>query len=239
MKSDRFEFKQFGLYHGRSSMKVGIDSILLGCWTDVATAKKILDVGTGCGLLALMCAQRNPYAIVDGIDLDLSSINEAEENFKASPWSSRVKGCHSDFLEFNKKGYDLIISNPPFFNSGVNKIVNSRERARHQDSLSPKILIEKGKTMISSTGIISMIIPAQQMDELVEFALTQKFSVRRLALVKGRKELIPKRVLLEFIKSEGIKDVNIGGESEIILEEHPGTPTQQFKTLCKDFYLNF
>ncbi|MDE5789837.1 MAG: methyltransferase [Muribaculaceae bacterium] len=238
MQSERFEFKKFGVNHGLSSMKVGIDSILLGCWTDVKTAKKILDVGTGCGILALMCAQRNPDAIIEGIDLDAPSIKEAEENFKASPWGDRISAILSDFLDCKKNGYDLIISNPPFFNSGVNKIVNSRERARHQDTLSPKILIEKGRRMLTSTGIISMIVPYQQKEELIQFALSRGLKDRRCAMVKGRRELSPKRILLEFENSEW-EEGNECLEEEIILESSLGNPSEEFKFLCKDFYLNF
>ena len=238
MKSERFDFKHFSLMHGQSSMKVGVDSILLGCWTDLNSSRKILDVGTGCGLLALMCAQRVADAEIDAIEIDSPSFMEADNNFKTSPWKDRLSAILVDFSNFNGKSYDLIISNPPYFNSGVNKIVKSRERARHQDSLSPKILIERGRCMLTPNGKISMIIPFQQIEDLSQFVLKQEMAVNRLTIIKGREELPPKRAMIELVNRAAF-NINNVERSTLVIEKFPGQPTEEFKTLCKDFYLEF
>lgn len=240
MPNDRFEFKKFGVSHHISSMKVGLDSILLGSWSDIDNAKKILDVGTGCGILALMCAQRNSEALIEAIDIDESSVLEALENFSKSPWRDRIKGSRTNFLEHTGNNYDLIISNPPYFDSGINKILSSREKARHQDSLSPKIIIERGQSMLSPAGRISMIIPVLQEKSLIEYASTQQMILKRRVLIKGRAELKAKRVMMEFVKNNSNNRYNINEKNSVlILEENHGIPTKQFRSLCKDFYLKF
>ena len=116
---NNFRFKQFNISHAGASMKVGTDAILLGSWTDVSNTNKILDIGTGCGIIALMLAQRS-QAIIDAIDIDKSSIDEAAINFDNSPWKGRLRSIHSSVQDFSKKTntkYDLIVSNPPYVDS--------------------------------------------------------------------------------------------------------------------------
>ncbi|MDE6682224.1 MAG: methyltransferase, partial [Muribaculaceae bacterium] len=161
-------------------MKVGIDAILLGSWAEVKNRKRILDVGTGCGLIALMCAQRNSDAQIEAIDIDRGSVEEAQENFDDSPWKERLSVRKSDFIEHKGTAYDLIISNPPFFSSGITKIANPRERARHQDILSPKVLMEKGCGMLNPNGRIAMIVPFEQVEELIQISLSNELSLIRL-----------------------------------------------------------
>ena len=238
MSSEKFAFKQFEVGHSRSSMKVGVDSILLGSWASTENVKKVLDVGTGCGLLALMCAQRFPEAIIQAIDIDSPSINEAADNFRNSPWSERLSAKLTDFNSLNEGDYDLIISNPPYFNSGIEEIVTNRERARHQDSLSPERLLEKGSGILSDGGLISMIVPTEQSHHLNESAKKFGLTLSRKTIIIGRPGLKSKRVLLEFIKHKDGQEVS-PIEEELILEKKIKDPTDEFLRLCKDFYLHF
>src|SRR5664280_2075596 len=112
-----FEFKQFRVEQSKAAMKVGTDGVILGAWTSVDNASRILDVGTGTGLIALMLAQRSNAAI-DAVEIDDDAYCEAKFNFEQSPWKERLKIFHSDFNAFSKEyghQYDLIVSNPPFF----------------------------------------------------------------------------------------------------------------------------
>ena len=109
-----FRFKQFTVQHQRSSMKVGTDAVLLGAWCELNGAQRVLDVGTGCGVIALMVAQRNADATILAIDIDPASVNEAQENFDASPWAERLHACRHDFNDLtDDEGFDLIVTNPP------------------------------------------------------------------------------------------------------------------------------
>ena len=115
-----FRFKQFGVLNDKTAMKVGTDGVLLGAWCDVAGARRVLDVGTGCGLIALMVAQRNKGAAVTAIDIDDEAVGEARINIARSPWSDRVEALCVDFNDFAaQEPYDLIVSNPPFFTEDV------------------------------------------------------------------------------------------------------------------------
>lgn len=237
MSSDIFSFKQFNVRHNRSSMKVGIDSILLGSWVNVEFANNILDVGTGCGILSLMCAQRNQNAIIEGIDVHAESVEEANENFFNSPWSNRLSAKVRSYNDVIEKKYDLIISNPPFFNSGIERIVNPRECARHQSSLSPTSLLSKGKDILVENGVIGLIFPFCQFKEVVEMAELNRMHLIRAAKIKGRRELEFKRIMMEFQMGENLNFEPVW--KEIVLEDLPGSPSEEFKRLCKNFYLKF
>ena len=116
---DVFQFKQFSVRHAKSGMKVGTDSVLLGAWADFVARNRILDVGAGTGILALMAAQRNADAMVDAVEIDAVAAEEALQNAENSAWGGRIKIFECDFLRFESGSkYDYIVSNPPFFDSG-------------------------------------------------------------------------------------------------------------------------
>lgn len=243
-----FRFKYFEVRHEHSSMRVGVDSITLGCWMDVSQCRRILDVGTGCGILALMCAQRNPEAEIDAIDIDEASVSEASANFKSSPWSHRLTALQADFMTdpdsetyiYNKeRKYDLIISNPPYFDSGVTDPATPREKARHQQEFSPLSLITRGVDMLTDTGRIAMIIPRDRRDEVIECARQSGMMEARAAEVYGHKDAVCKRMLLELKKvTPNVCADNILMQ-KIVIEKERNVPTDEFKSLCRDFYLNF
>ena len=116
MKKDGFQFKRFSIKQDHCAMKVGTDGVLLGAWCDVTDARHILDVGAGSGLVALMVAQRNYRAIIEAVEIDRDSASDADYNFKHSPWSNRLNLKNIDFLDYRPSiKFDLIVSNPPFF----------------------------------------------------------------------------------------------------------------------------
>ncbi|HAD98424.1 MAG TPA: hypothetical protein DCG19_13520, partial [Cryomorphaceae bacterium] len=117
MANSWFHFKQFTIHHNRCAHKVGTDGVLLGAWAQAPSPLHILDIGSGSGLIALMLAQRFPHAQITGIELDHDSYLQSMENVEASPFSERVHILHADFRNYNFEGktFDLIVSNPPFF----------------------------------------------------------------------------------------------------------------------------
>lgn len=235
----QFHFKQFSVWHHRSAMKVGVDGVLIGCWANIGGAHNILDVGTGCGLIALILAQRSDYGKIDGIEIDHASAEEAQQNAQLSPWSERVKIIEDSFPSNLIEGkYDLIISNPPYFNAGLQKITTPREKARHQGSLSPSSIISEARAMLSESGSIAMVIPYDSIDSICRQASEAGFCLWRKCLVKGNPEAPIKRALLQW----RIKDnaYQVAEESTIlILESQPGIPTEEYRKLCRDFYLKF
>lgn len=236
-KREVFRFKQFECRHFDSSMRIGVDAVLLGAWADVS-GKRILDVGTGCGVIALMCAQRNSEARVDAIDIDEASVSEARGNFESSPWSERLNVKVADFTMSDETDtYDHIVSNPPYFNSGVNNADSSRLRARHEAALSPAVLLTLGAGMISDSGTISMVVPYERSSEIITAGKECGLSLLRRLDVRGHDRAPLKRSLLEFGKCG--TEMSAASHEELTLELERGVPTDEYRCLCGDFYLYF
>lgn len=237
MRKSVFRFKKFVCMHAMSSMKIGVDAVLIGAWTRVEEAHTILDVGTGCGIIALMCAQRNSTAQIAAIDIDESSVEEASMNFNASPWRDRLTAIKRDFNSFadSSEKFDLIISNPPFFNSGLFRPNTSRLLARHESSLSPAELIRKGCHLLTPEGRLSMVVPYERVNTLINETEGNGLVITRACKVRGHSNAEYKRALLEF---QFGKKSYIQWE-ELTLEENPNHPTPEYKQLCSSFYLYF
>lgn len=183
-------------------MKVGVDAVLLGAWAG-EKATRILDVGTGCGVISLMLAQRFPEALIDAIDIDESSVDEANLNFKNSPWSRRMKVWISEFpkrFEIINEKYDLIVSNPPFFQSGISQPSTPRERARHMDKLSVFTLLEFSPKILKEDGILAMIFPSEFEEKVIETASHYSLFPKRICKIKNREGKSEKRVMIELQK---------------------------------------
>ena len=150
LRRDGFTFKQFFVAHDRCAMKVGTDGILLGAWAPVAGVKRILDIGTGSGLVALMLAQRTEeHVTIDAVELDAQAAEQASENVAESPWASRMRVECADILAWAPEQtarYDLIVSNPPYYEPGVECGSPEREQARYTSSLDHKALLTSGRT---------------------------------------------------------------------------------------------
>lgn len=247
-----FRFKKFTVEHDRSAMKIGVDGVLLGMWANVEGTSRILDVGCGCGVIALMCAQRNTRGKILAVDIDANAAEEAKGNFSNSPWNDRLSCRCMNFNELEEyEKYDLIVSNPPYFNSGVDSSSSARTLARHQGELSPLTLLSKGNRLLSPEGRIAMIIPAEQLNEVINHARSECLEPCRITLVKGNRRAEVKRALVEFTKNnhsyacpdEEDDKHEVGYNCFInnimVLEEEPGVPTPEYRSLGKDFYLKF
>lgn len=248
-----FKFKQFQVFHNRSALKVGVDGVLIGAWAcriireKEVSLRRGLDVGCGCGLIALMLAQSLPEIHIDALDIDHDSADEAALNFNASLWASRLKVIQSDICNFadkeiNKEKYDLIVSNPPFFNSGLNDMKTSRELARHQGNLSPLNLIRMSRTLLKSGGLLFMIAPYSQKDEIISEIHGSDLVATRICEVRDSEKKNPKRIMIEFRKIEKIsEDSNliVPEKESITLRDSEGEYTDKYKKLTGEFYLNF
>lgn len=231
-----FRFKQFAVSHRRSAMKVGVDGTLLGAWADCSRAATILDAGTGCGLIALMLAQRFPSAQISAVEIDSDACEEAEENFTVSPWRDRLSIINADLTTSEGFGrFDHIVSNPPFFTSGVDKADTARIVARHCLGFSPTWLLKNCRKLLTPDGALSMIFPADSLDSLIEIANSTDMHLRRITKVKGHADAPVKRVLAEF----ACNSCEIAETELLILENSPGKPTEAYRSLCSEFYLRF
>lgn len=238
-----FRFKKFSVCHHRSSMKVGVDGVLIGCWADCPASGRILDVGCGCGLISLITAQRFSDSSVTGIDVDTDSVAEASFNAAVSPWPNRIAILDQDFNSLAKESirpeYDLIISNPPYFDSGVTDITTRREQARHQGELSPSVILRGGLSLLKRNGLLAMIVPTDISCALEDEATLLGFFLERRCIVRGHNAAPFKRTMLQWRKSDNDDNFPAPELTELTLEVSPGIPTEDYRRLCRDFYLKF
>ena len=235
MAKNRFQFKQFTVYQDQCAMKVGTDGTLLGAWADApVTAKRILDIGTGTGLVALMMAQRFPEAQVIGVDIDPDAAKQAQENVVGSPFANRIMINKKDATKMNdKEGYDAIVCNPPYFVDSLTCPENQRTLARHAVSLTYESLMQAASRLLNKDGILSLVIPADNQDDVESSATFNGLFLNRICLIKTTPNKLPKRHLVEFRKQPVIH-VNF---EEQVLELIPGQRSEWYHELTKDFYI--
>lgn len=220
-----------------SAMKVGTDAVLLGAWKNPVNSKSILDIGCGSGIIALMMAQKTDSKI-DAIDIDLNSIEEAKTNFENSPWRTNLTAVHASLSEFTKRSenkYDLILSNPPYFNNSLKSPYDTRNISKHTSTLSHEELLSRIKSLISTDGVFAVIIPFDQMDLFINLALAQSLYCTKKLIIFPTPQKKANRIILEFSQN---KPNNIE-EENLTIRDDSGNFTKQYKQLTRDFYLNF
>ncbi|MCC6384528.1 MAG: methyltransferase [Bacteroidia bacterium] len=216
-------------------MKVGTDGVLLGAWTDPTFANSILDVGTGTGLIALMLAQKSEAAI-DAIDIDPNACLQADENFSNSPWQKKFRIIHQSIQQYSEccnKKYDLIVSNPPYFDGSYKASDLARTIARHHAaSLSFDELIQCSKKLLTVNGILNLILPFHEGCLFIQQALKNKLFLKNETRVLTRKGKLPKRLLLSFSQVSN-KPVS----SELVIQNEDAAFSEEYVTLTGDYYL--
>lgn len=237
-RNSYFQFKQFRIVQERSAMKVGMDGVLLGAWTNTSGTTRILDIGTGTGLIALMLAQKNALAKIDALEIDRDAFEEAVLNVQQSEWNDRIHVFCQSFQDFSvepKKKYDLIVSNPPFFSNGIKAPSGTRAQARHSDALPLDELISGAKRLLDFPGRMSFILPIESFSELENQAKANNLFISRLCRVKPNPVKPDFRILVELTN----EDVNIRKETLMIEFDKHHDYTPEYRGLTKDFYLKF
>lgn len=233
-----FQFKQFNVKHEQCAFKVGMDSVLLGSWADVDEAKRILDIGTGSGILALMMAQKSK-AEITAIDIDKGAFDQANENFLASPWSERICVSHSSLQDFaltNPEPFDLIISNPPYFREHRNQETTARSTARSTGSLQFQELIECARKLLCTNGKLYIVLPTNEAKEFRLLAEKNGFVLSGLLRVQTKPgEKYEKRHLMRLENTAFRYTENI----LIVENEQHLDYTEEYRSLTRDFYLAF
>lgn len=231
-----FKFKQFTIFQDQCAMKVGTDGVLLGAWTNVDNCHQILDIGTGTGLIALMLSQRNPKAIIDAIDIDKQCFVQAQQNVAYSIFADRVNVQNISFQEFLQhadKKYDLIVSNPPYFQNALKSPSQSRTHARHTDSLSFLEIISQGVSLLTKNGRIALILPHEFKQALLDHASILNLFANRITNVFPMPQKPAKRLLIELSRDK-VKF----GEDHLTIELARHQYSDAFKELTQGFYLD-
>lgn len=260
MRNPYFRFKQFAIRHDRCAMKVGTDGVLLGAWArlDESASRgacRILDVGIGSGLIAMMLAQRYAAATVEGLDIDEASARQAEENVREAGMENRVSIGIGDFVTYGETSsetygktrdvasgeastpatvlYDLIVSNPPFFKEDTVGGNTARDNARHSSSLPFESLIGKAACLLRpATGRLAVIVPHSAAQNFISLCAERKLYLCRRTDVRAKENKAWNRTLLEF----GLKARETEADM-LTLHDNEGNRSEAYSLLTRDFYL--
>lgn len=236
MANSYFTFKEFTIYQDRSSFKVGTDGVLLGAVADVKGRKRILDIGTGTGLIAIMLAQRSNADIV-AIEPDRESFLQARHNINLCKWNNRIKIEQADLQNFNTAGrkFDLIVTNPPFFNDSLRNPDTRKSSARHNDSLTNPELLENVSRLLDTDGLFQLIMPYVEGNIFIAEAAQYGFYCNSVLKIRPLPASEIRRMILSFSRirqkpSEKFLTIERGKRHEF---------TEDYINLTKDFYLKF
>lgn len=218
-----FKFKQFTIQQDLCAMKVGTDGVLLGAWA--TGGLKILDVGTGTGVVALMMAQRYPKAQITALDIDEGAVRQAKENVENSSFRNRIIVLH-EAVQAHQGKYDAIVSNPPFFMDSLPAPNEQRNMARHSDTLSYADLMQASYRLLKDNGELSVVVPFDYKKRMEDEATFVGFFPHKILGVRTVEKRPAKRYLLSFVKHP------------IEIEHHIITiGDEEYRELTKDFYL--
>lgn len=231
--SNPFRFKTFSLFHSESSQKIGTDSVLLGCFALKKNYSRVLDVGCGCGILSFMLATQ-PHEEIQGIDIDGISIEEAEKNLNAFPFKHALNFKNIRFQDFsNTKGFDFIISNPPYFKNSLKSPTPQRNLARHNDSLTFEEFAENAGRCLTPSGMLALILPLNEMTDMSGALEAQNLYPVEEILIFPRSNNTPNRCIRFFSK---VKKNEIQSSTFIIRNEN-NCYSEEYLELVKDVLL--
>ena len=238
MGNSSFRFKQFSVNQELAAMKVGTDGVLLGAWATHFAPRRILDIGTGTGLIALMLAQRFTNAHIDAIEIDENAAKQAIFNVENSPWNDRISVIYADYLEFSKSKkteYDLIVTNPPFFSNSLKNNTQQRTLARHDESLPLTKMLAQVAKNLAPNGLFSIVLPFDKREFLLQIAENQFLFPIRLVEIYPSPQKSPHRILAEFsTMKQPIQHfsltIEINGRHQY---------SDEYRELTRDFYLAF
>lgn len=225
-----FEFQQFKISQSPKVFRVGTDGVLLGALASIGGIAKILEIGTGTGLISLMLAQRQPDAEILAIDISQEAVALSKENFSISKFKDRIEVIQQDFKIFEtEKRFDLIVCNPPFFelNSSVKDVI-----ARQKIELNFFDLIRKSSTLLSDKGRFVVIVPSDSAGNFVEIANKVQLFPNKKINIFGIENGNLKRNILEFSKHKLPLKV-----SDFVIEKSPRKYSDQYLELTKEFHV--
>jgi tRNA1Val (adenine37-N6)-methyltransferase len=229
-----FQFKQFAVKQQVSAMKVGTDSVLLGCYCKVQNAKHILDIGTGTGLLALMLAQKSE-ALIDAVETDEAAATEADFNFSQSPWANRITLHRQRIQEFTtQQTYDVIICNPPYYRHKASMDIADEQRsmARHDKDLPFTALLHCIQLNLKDTGTAWLILPDKEAGELLKQLDANGLYLQHIIYIHSIEHKKPNRHILVLCKTSATPT-----EQHMAVYDAKGNPTPEYRQLTKDYYL--
>ncbi len=237
MSNNYFSFKKFTIYQDQCAMKVGTDGVLLGSWVSAGNASRILDVGSGSGLITLMLAQKSE-AIIDGVEIEKNACLQSRKNAAASPWHNRINLYHDSIRHFSvttSLRYHVIVSNPPYFRNSLKPPARSKSMAKHDVELDYGTLLSCSAKLLLPGGQLSVIIPAGDQKQFIMQADFHRLQPSRITWVRPVRGKEFSRCLLELKGGSGVAC----DENELIIREDMETYSEDYVSLTREFYLGF
>jgi len=235
-----FRFKQFAIEDSKCAMKVGTDSIILGAYAPISTGQRVLDIGCGSAILALMLAQRvKGEASITGVEIDQQAANQARQNVQSSPWSQAVEVVTGDINQLSlAPTFDLIVTNPPYFSDSLKGPNDKRNQARHNDGLSREQLQQRAISSLADNGQLWLILPSDEAKHWLQpiwgLELIHQLTIQTVT------SKIAKRTVLGFVHNgANKKSSNITTEyNNLTIYDQNQQYSSQFIALTRKFYLN-
>lgn len=227
-----FNFKHFQIHQQNTALKVGTDSMILGALCNWENPLHLLDIGTGTGVLSLMCAQRFPFEEIIGIELSEEAFIDAQINAQNNPFPSRISIINQAIQEYeNIHGFDAIISNPPFFENSSKNQNEHKSLARHTESLSFLELIQSISRLLTEDGKAWIIIPFESKENFLELANENGLFAADLITLFGKPNK-PTRMIVSLNKQQH-SEVLV---SSLCIRTEDGSYTEEYKMLTKEFH---
>jgi tRNA1Val (adenine37-N6)-methyltransferase len=241
MANTYFQFKQFRVEQDRCAMKVCTDACIQGAYTRATeTAKHLLDIGTGTGLLSLMLAQRHPHLLIDAVEIEPIALEQARQNVVNSPWASAIRLHQTDIRYFNPEHrYELIISNPPFYPAHLRSDNQRKNQAHHHDSLSFEALAAAVKRLLAAEGVCSILLPPRQAQEFSQLAEKEGLFMQHELVVQESAAHNPHRSIRFYSHSHSHSHKKSPSIDRLIIRDEEGNYSSQFRQLLQPYYLHF
>ena len=244
MPNSYFQFKQFTIHQDRCAMKVTTDACLFGAWVaeEVKSqesrvgSQQSLDIGTGTGLLSLMLAQKNQDALITGVEIDEGAEKQAKENINTSPWKDRINVLQGDVKDHNfPEKFDLIISNPPFYENELRSDTDKKNIAHHSESLTLKELLNIIKNNLNPDGNFFLLLPYKRNDEIKKLFRDHELHISKMILVRQSVKHDYFRIFIKGSLSAEKKETEF---DELSIWDDKQQYTNEFVLLLKDYYLH-
>jgi len=237
-----FQFKQFTIHQDQCAMKVTTDACLFGAWVveEINNEKLIinncLDIGTGTGLLALMLTQKNPVMKIDAIEIDKDAAEQAKVNVGSSPWKEQINIIQDDVKAFSfEKEFDLIISNPPFYENELRSATDSKNVAHHSGNLTLKELLVIIKENLSKRGSFFLLLPYKRNEEIKKLLKDNELNISKILFVR---QSVKHDYFRIFIKGSLLAEEKQTEFDELSIWDDKQQYTNEFVNLLKDYYLH-
>ena len=252
MANTFFQFKKFIVHQAHTSMKVCTDACLFGAWAasdpQVINAHKILDIGAGTGLLSILLAQANNNATITAVEIEEAAATEAASNFKLSPWTDQLNLMHDDIQNFGNHAntfYDIIITNPPFYEGDLKSPDENKNTAAHSTALPWNLLIENVAKLLNDSGSFYVLVPTLRAYTMQKLCDTHGLQLVSEVLVHNTAKNLPIRAMQKFVKlhagqidTEKTNDISQVKRTKIFIKDADNNYSPEFIALLKDYYLH-